>query len=258
MNNNLNTAPIGHNQPPSELETIMNAVKERSEIVLFPLRNLMNKGKEEFSGIPITTPEQCSKVSDFTKELKSTAKKVEAMRVAEKEPFKAAGDAVHAYFKVILDSVDKMTDSLNQAITLHLNEELRKKRILDEAAAAEARKAAEAQLQNAVNLDNSGLTAQANNSLSKAQTNINAAQRLETTASARPADIVRTRGDTSLATLRTVWVGKITDKDKLDLNQLKPFISDADLQKFVSAFVRAGHRQLDGVSIYEESTAAIR
>lgn len=260
--NNAAIPMAGHNNPPSKTEEIMQglmeSVKDRAEAILFPIRTALNKAEDEFAGKPIVNAEQCAKVSDFTKELKSSAKKLEALRVAEKEPFKVAGDAVHAFFKAKLDAIDKTTSSLSSLVTTYLNEEMRKKRLLDAAAADEARKLAAAQVETAVQLDNSGMTSQSDSSLSKAQSNLNQAAKLDLTAIAKPAELVRTRGESSLATLKTVWVGKVIDKDKLDLNQLKAFIPDADLQKFVNSFVRAGHHQLDGLHIYEESSAAIR
>ena len=78
-------------------------------------------------------------------------------------------------------------------------------------------------------------------------------------ADARPAELARTRGDYgSLATLRTTWVGEIVDKSAVDLEALRPFISEDVLQKLINAAVRAGFRELRGVKIYEKSEAQVR
>jgi hypothetical protein len=61
-----------------------------------------------------------------------------------------------------------------------------------------------------------------------------------------------------LATLRTVWVGEIVDKKAVDLESLRPFMSDDVLQKLVNAAVKAGFRELRGVKIFERSDAMVR
>lgn len=69
------------------------------------------------------------------------------------------------------------------------------------------------------------------------------------------------RGDLgSHSSLRTNWVGIIEDRQKLDLNALRDFMSDDDLQKALNKFVgvHKGGRKLKGAIIQEETETAFR
>lgn len=86
----------------------------------------------------------------------------------------------------------------------------------------------------------------------------------EKAALAKPADMARTRSDLgSVATLRRKWVFAVTDKDAIDLNQLRVYISAEAFDKAVNAAIRngvrpdaEGNQPLAGIRIYEISEAA--
>jgi hypothetical protein len=62
------------------------------------------------------------------------------------------------------------------------------------------------------------------------------------------------------SSLRTRWVGIIMDRKKLDLEALRDFMSDDDLQKALDKFVSVhkGGRKLKGAVIQEESNTTFR
>jgi hypothetical protein len=63
--------------------------------------------------------------------------------------------------------------------------------------------------------------------------------------------------------LSTRWVGVITDRDQLDLNALRPYFSNDDLQKALNGFVKANCKgqtgaTLRGADIKEQTSAVVR
>ncbi len=75
------------------------------------------------------------------------------------------------------------------------------------------------------------------------------------------AEVSGVRGDLGgQSSLRTKWVGRITDRNKLDKKALWDFITDEHLQQALNKFVSVhkGARQIAGAVIEEESDTAFR
>lgn len=86
-------------------------------------------------------------------------------------------------------------------------------------------------------------------------------RKAERDSGAKLAAVSGVRGDLGgQSSLRTKWVGIITDRNKLDKKALWDFISDEDLQKALNKFVSVhkGGRQIAGAVIQEESDTAFR
>lgn len=76
----------------------------------------------------------------------------------------------------------------------------------------------------------------------------------------KPADMARTRVGATLSTLQTQFDFAIDDLDLVDLNALRPYISRADVDKAVRAFVKInrGSKTLGGVRIFEVTKGQYR
>lgn len=82
---------------------------------------------------------------------------------------------------------------------------------------------------------------------------------IEKVDSAKPADYARQRGDYgALGTLSEHWDFSGLDRETLDLEKLRPHLPEDALEKAVRSFVKAGGRELDGVTIFLNEKAQVR
>jgi hypothetical protein len=147
--------------------------------------------------------------------------------------------------------------------------EAERQRIADAAAAAErlaqeardeeTRKAAAAE---AARLANEATTqaSQVLAATTKADAASSQAVTAQRAADAPPADKARTRVGDGMATLERTYNFEIIDLQKVDLEQLRAYISRPDIEKAIRAFVRTHKdtRELAGVRIYADRDAQFR
>ena len=81
---------------------------------------------------------------------------------------------------------------------------------------------------------------------------------------AKPAELSRTRGDYgAVASLRTFWDFRHLDRATLDLEALRPHLSQEALEKAVRAYIKANFasdhtgQQIKGVEIYQNNRAQV-
>lgn len=253
----VNTSPLHHNNPPSDAEILQQALQDNNAALLAHADALA----EAANRIPaeITDDETAGRASDYIKQVTAAAKKLEAVRVSEKEPFLQQGRLVDGFFKKIdlalAEAKQKALRPLD-AFTKRKAEDERK-RLRDEAEAARAK--AEAEQAAAAVLEQQNAITAADDMLTQATITDIGAARLEKLAEAKPAEMSRTRGDEgALASLRTVWVGELENIGALDLEVLRHLISPDAYQKAINAYVRAGGRELRGAKIFEQSTTVVR
>lgn len=251
---------IGHNAPNSE-EALRASLADKHADIAKRASDLI----EAFDRAPviIADDETASKMADFTKQFSAAIKALDGARIAEKEPFLMSGRVVDGFFQKLITGLEKPKKAILDRITAYQQEQ----------AAAERRRRLEAEAAAAAEAERTRLAAEkvaenvkGEKSLAKAVVaediaNQAAADAIEasTAANAKPADLVKTRGDYgSMASLRTNWIFEITDKGALDLEALRPYLAPADLEKAVRGFVRAGGRELKGARIFQSTSAVVR
>lgn len=263
--------PIGHNSPPSDLDVLRERLEDeagslllrRDELLASVGRAPAEVGDEEMAG----------KFADLIKLVTACHKNAEAARVARKEPFLANGRAVDGFYKGITEPLEKAKKAVEQKLTVYqrkVAEEERRRREAEARAAAEEaerqRKEAAAKL---ATLDEIAETADAatadvalDDAISAAELSKQAmadAERARREAEAKAADLSRTRGTFgSVASLRTYWDVADIDREKLDLEALRPHLSMDALEKASRSFVRAGGRTLRGARIFENTSSVVR
>lgn len=77
-------------------------------------------------------------------------------------------------------------------------------------------------------------------------------------ATAKPADLARTKTETGTATLKTAWIGKVVNFATIDIVKLRPYLAPAHIEQALRAFVKAGGRECDGATITQESNPDFR
>lgn len=211
-------------------------------------------------------------VSDLTKEVGTLLKRAETARTTEKEPFLAGGREVDAFFKPISERASKIKTALEKGATAYLRrkadeeraarqEEERRAR---EEAARKAREAAELERQSreaeraAAAEDAERIAADAERAREAADASRREAEAAAKAADAKAADHARTRGEKSTATLATFWNFEIVDLAAIPLDQLRPYIPRADIEKAIRAHIRI-HKgaPIAGVRIFEDTQARV-
>lgn len=166
---------------------------------------------------------------------------------AEAEAKKSAQEKVDAETKAKLREAEEKLKAVNQAEKADLKEvkqDLRE----GEAAVADLGRAAKIQQR------------ESNKLLDEAVRTDKQAEKADKLAGASDADLARTRGlGGSLSTIRTDWVGTLTDRSILDLEALRPYFREDDLQFAIDQHVKAHDgKVLRGAFIREETKAVVR
>jgi hypothetical protein len=85
------------------------------------------------------------------------------------------------------------------------------------------------------------------------------AERARQATEAKLAELTRQRGDFgAVASLRTFFDFTDLDRDELDLEKLRAYLPLDALEKAVRAYIRAGGRELRGVTIFENTRTTVR
>lgn len=255
MQNDLPTP--GHNNPPSDAEILAQRLSTAHAEHLKKADDLIaavDRVPETFDDA-----ETAGKITDLIKMMTGSQKNLEAIRVQEKEPFLTLGRQVDGFFKEVYERVEKAKIKAQRPLTDYLKREAEKERIRREEEAKRLRLEAEEKLRLAAEAETANMPKAAETGFIEAQVTNQQAQAVQASVMAKPAALASTRTAAGgHASLRTVWVGNMTDRAALDLEQLRQHLSADAIQTAINSFVRAGGRELRGAHIREESTAAVR
>lgn len=213
--------------------------------------------------VTIRDEEGSGKVADLVRMITACRKAADTARVGRTEPFLAAQRLVMATYKQIIDPLDAAKRILEGRLTSYQRAKAEEERRRRE---AEARRAAEEAARLAREAEEAARAAQTEPELDtaitaeaiadQAQGDAVQAQRA---AEVRPAELSRTRGDFgAVASLRTFYDFADLDRDKIDLETLRPFIPLDAIEKSIRAYIRSGGRELKGCRIFMNSQTAVR
>ena len=255
--NDLTPRFEGDNFPPNNPQLLQERLSEET----IDLRSRHDELLAAVDRIPTecNDDETAGKISDMIKLITACSKSFETKRVGEKEPFLTLSRSVDGFFKKFTENLDRAKRKASRPLEVYLKRKEDERRRAAEESARLQREEAESLAREAQMLAQANMPEASEQALGEAVRAEEQAQKADKQAEARPAELARTRGDYgSLATLRTTWVGEIVDKKSLDLDVLRPFMSDDVLQKLVNAAIKAGFRDIRGVKIFERSEAMVR
>lgn len=256
------TPAIGHNQRQAVMspEAIAELLAE-TEI------DLVKRSAALVDGLGRTpadiTHENAPRVADFILQLNKFEKLCEAQRKAGNEPFRAATAAVDGFFRKLYKETAAGATNLQGRYTKWQQEQARLEQARrdealrlarEQAARAEAAaRAAEEAMSTDAGLADAIL---ADAAAAQAQADKNTADKK---AAANLADMSRTRGDLgAVASLRTFWDMKDLDRASIDLEALRTHLPLPAIEQAIRSYVKAGGRELKGVTIFENSSTVIR
>ena len=206
----------------------------------------------------INDDDQAGKVGDLVRLITAAVQAAELARKTEKEPHMAAARTVDGFFKEVSEPLEALKLRVSRRLTAYLTAKAERERRAREEEARRLREEAEKQAAAAAQVEAAAPVAAAIIMEQALATEAQAAQ-ASRAAAAKPADLSRTRGDVgSVASLRSRWIGEVTDRAALDLEALRPYLPVAALQTALNGFIKAGGRELRGASITQEQTAAVR
>lgn len=249
---------LRNSTPMSDAEALQSRLAEDNQALIKRQVDLI--GAEE--RLPeIANDDSAGKVSDYIKQVTSCAKALDTARVGAKEPFLEGGRTVDGFFKGYADPLAALKKRVEGKLGTYLREkEAAERRRREEEArkAAEEAKAREAETMALAEVE--GLApAVADKALDQTIAAQTTAAEAQKAAEAKPAELARTRGDFgSLATLSRQWTFKDLDREAIDLEALRPHIPLDGIEKAVRAAIKAGAREIKGVTIYEDAKASVR
>ena len=250
------SAQQGHNLPDDPAIALQENLNERHHALLTRAQALLD-GVARVPDV-ITSEEESGRIGDFQKQITGHEKKMDAQRVAEKEPFLAAERAVDGYFNPLRVKLKAAAADLNERDTIYRRKVVAEERRKREAAERAAREEADRLAKKAAELE---AKARTEKSLQKAVEAEAAAKQAAADAeeaakhaAAKPADLARTRGDHgSVSSLKTFWDFVDLDKDAIDLEYLRPHLPIEAIEQAIRSAIKAGCRDLRGVKIFENT-----
>jgi len=252
---------IGGNSPPDDITLLGEHLSESTEGLVKRKNDLL--AAVERAPAEITDDIGAGKMADLIKLIGACMRTAETGRTSAKEPFLAASRLVDGFFKKITEPLGDAKAVIERRLTLYQRNkaeaERRERERLEQLAREVAAKAAEEAAQRAATIKTDDDLDEAITAEAIAEQS--AADAIEATkaATASNAEMSRSRGDLgSVASLRTEWIGEITDRATLDLETLRPHIAVDALEKAIRAYVRAGGRELRGAKIYQQSKSVVR
>lgn len=260
--NHIAPTDLSHNQgPATEAEALRLRLQEDHADLIARVQAL----SEAASRVPATidSDELCGKASDFIKQMRAAAKAADNARVKEKAPYLEAGKVVDAFFKQLAEKVDLAAKPIVARAEDYMKAkaaEERRRREEEARRVEEERRLAEERARTAAE------TMQTDQDLDVAVEAETVAAQLvaeeearRKDAEAKVTDLARTRGDYGgVATLATRWTFKDLNRHAIDLEALRQYLPQDAIEKAVRAAIRAGVRDLRGVTIFQDETAVIR
>tara|TARA_Y100000310_G_scaffold219805_1_gene221224 strand:+ start:1450 stop:2232 length:783 start_codon:yes stop_codon:yes gene_type:complete len=258
----LGNAPsLGHNEPPLDAEPIKDRLTEDHADLLKRRQELVDAQER----VPACdTPEAAAKIGDYIKQLSSCMKDADGRRVKEKEPYLEGGRRVDGFFKDVKESLEKIKAKCGKALTEYQKEVARQERIaLAAKAEADAKAAKEAEEEAARKLEVATADAHLEEAVEAEETAIEAADeaaKSQKAADQSAADLSRTRSTNggSVSSLHTIWTFRDLDRETIDLEALRPYLTKADIEKALRAYIKTGAREIKGAVIFEDQVSRVR
>lgn len=255
---------MGHNNPPTDEQLLAEQLQGLEQRLIAEAKELIKRQEELLGAVaraPVAIDDDvvAGKMGDFIKQLRDCKTKLDSMREEKKKPFAVLSNSVQAFFKGYIEPLDTGMKTIKGRLDTYLIAKEQRERVAREAAARAEREAAEAKAREAAAAEDARMTGDATASMEQAVQHEAAAVQLEKEAQGKAADLTRTRGIYgSTTSLRKVWVGEIENRTEINLEALRPYLSEDSLQKAINMAVKAGIREIKGVKIYEKATSVSR
>lgn len=245
---------IGHNNPPSDEELFAQRMAE-GHTQLLEEADRLARAKAK----PCDSDDYAERLTNYIKRINVTVTSLEKLRVNEKAPILKQGKVIDGYFKTITDTLEQRKREANKPLSDWLRHKAEEEQRLRREAAEKIRKDAEEKAAEAARLAAESKQEEAVAAQQSAERIEAHAINMHASAETLTADMAQIKSDKGgSASLRTRWVGTITARAELDLEQLRPHLKLEHLQSALNAFVAAGGRDIAGAKIEQISESVVR
>jgi hypothetical protein len=277
----MSEAPAIETAPPPRVGHNLNFFNEDGGLAADALREYLIEAQQSlverrtelldaYTRVPakIGDDETHKRCLDFSKQLGTLIKLVDADHTARKQPFLAGGQLVDNRWHELRDRVVTVRVDVDRRAKKYLDDKAeaeRKARIAAQRAAEEeaARQRAEAEAAEQAMMEKVEPTVEdldtaiaAGEAASKAETVAVVATRA---AEAKPAELARTRTELgALGTLQRVFIFTDLNRDTIDLEALRPHLPTDCIEKALRSFIKAGGREITGATIKEDTALRVR
>lgn len=252
------TAPLGHNNPPSELELL----QERLQDTYAPLLEVVDKRLANAAKVPKTCDSDATaqKITDMISLLNKARQELERTHKKEKAPFWDGGKLVDNFFNRVIDKIKIAARDADKPLTKFNQEKVEKIRKEAAERAEQERIEAEKHANAAVALESEGMHAAAGVAFAEAEAYDRRADEADAVQTAKPSELVQTRTKSgAVASLRLKWKGEVENRNALDKEALWPFIHIDALNKALQNWMdTTGGREMAGAKIYESAKTGVR
>lgn len=271
-------AKIGDNQPPTIPKTDADLAAEmRAELEITYAETITRSRQleESFTGVPETLDATTAKqAADYMTQLGAVLRTAEDARTKENAPYLRGQRVINGLFKDIMEPLEKAKKTVNERVTKYLQkvaadeakrvreaaEKARREQEAAEAAAAAARAKVEEKRDQGktVTVKDVAAVETAQEKADYAAANL---ERVEDRLAVAPSKLGGSiRGSLGKAiSLKRNLTYKDLDKDKIDLEKLRPYFTQDALEKAVRAYINANRpsdgqepKQIAGVTLYYE------
>jgi hypothetical protein len=208
------------------LPNIPEWLNQRHALVINRLQDLT----DAISDLPkkLNDDTDAEKASDIRKQLVAANKAADACRVSDKKLFDEPGKVIHQFWGKRMDA----TAPGMQALDKLLKDYLRAKQEKADAAAAKEREKQRLAAEKAV---------------------AKGKEPPPPVATPKPVATTRVHGDLGSSTsTRKVWTFKDANPTTIDLEKLRPYLTQEAIESAVRQYIRNGGRELAGVTIFED------
>lgn len=249
---------IGHNHPPSDPEIMRERMQENNQKALIRAAALVSAADR----IPekIADQDTADKITDLVKQITVCRKALEDGRVNDKAPYLELCRTVDEFFKPQIEALDAAKKRAGKIQTDFLLEQQRKEQERRAELARKEKEEADKKAAEALRLEAEGRKSEAEARLVLAVEHEHDAAFFSEAANQTGIAVASSQGEMTGAKtgLAFVWTGEIIDRNAIDLNSLRPYLSNDILQKAINQFVKNGGRELPGVKIWEKPQARTR
>jgi len=244
-------AEIGHNNPPSETEIL----QERLDGYANEAEIFENLGKFEVLD-EIKLDGEAGKATDNIKALKILKKSITEIHAKEKKPFLECGRIADAWKKDYFFKIESLIETASVPVLAWNKKKEAAERARQLEIARKAQADADALVEEAAAHADAGIDSTANELMDAAMQEEEKADMIVKNVSSGITG--RSRGGFSSASNSKPWTGMIESKAALDLDALREYLTEDDLNKAIKRAVRNGVRKIRGASIYQEEKLTIR
>lgn len=243
-------APIGDNQPPEPIDDKFDALSERTD-------ELIQTGDRWIEERPtIEDDDTAEKATLYLAQVKDHKKACDEERLGRNRPLHAQVTETNKRFTDLIRPLDIAADKISKLMQAWLDKkeaEAEKARLAAEAEAKAKQEEADRKAREAAEATDHSIERQveAEKAEREAETAAKAAKK-----AAKPVKVSHAHGATATRSKR--WTGRLENRDDLDIEMLKSYFTDDELNKAIRAYVAAGGRALGGAIIEQVSSTSVR